>query len=102
MIHYDYKNVFGFIPANGHGYDNRLPPWAENLPDLRALSGHHHPHWDQSQEDQTHQGGQVPYICGAGSGMNILCTITILCTTYYDGHLQMYINKKQQYIQRSQ
>lgn len=52
------------IPANGHGYYNRLPAWAENLLDLRALSGHHHPQRDKSQEDQTHRRGQVPYIWG--------------------------------------
>lgn len=57
------------VPADRHCYYNGLPPRAENLPGLRVLSGHHRPQWDQSQEDQTHQGGQVPNVCGTATGV---------------------------------
>jgi hypothetical protein len=48
------------LPADRHGYEDRLPARDEDLLDLRALPGHHHPQRDQSQEEHTQQGRQVP------------------------------------------
>lgn len=48
-----------YLPADGHGYNDRLLARHEDLLVLRALPGHHHPQRNQSQEEHTHQ-TQVP------------------------------------------